>query len=66
MPSVQHELEPGESPDAVEDILLGFSPQEVKTISSGSLQTGHPYISCDEGPGATGFSPAEATSKYIS
>ncbi|KAI3366017.1 hypothetical protein L3Q82_009845, partial [Scortum barcoo] len=36
-------------------------PQEVEAIRPGRLQTSCPHISCDEGPGETGLSPAEAT-----
>ncbi|KAI3373786.1 hypothetical protein L3Q82_022363 [Scortum barcoo] len=61
--SVQPESESGESPYAVEDVLLGSSPQEAEAIRPGRLQTSRPHISCDEGPGETGLSPAEATEK---
>ncbi|KAI3356197.1 hypothetical protein L3Q82_017181, partial [Scortum barcoo] len=40
---------------------LGSGPQEVEAIRPGRLQTSCPHISCDEGPGETGLSPAEAT-----
>ncbi|KAI3359074.1 hypothetical protein L3Q82_002565 [Scortum barcoo] len=36
-------------------------PQEVEAIRPGRLQTSCPHISCDEGPGETSLSPAEAT-----
>ncbi|KAI3359123.1 hypothetical protein L3Q82_002667 [Scortum barcoo] len=36
-------------------------PKEVEAIRPGRLQTSCPHISCDEGPGETGLSPAEAT-----
>ena len=45
----------------MEKVLLGSSPQEVKAIRPSRLQTSHSHISCDEGPGETGLSPAEAT-----
>ncbi|KAI3361608.1 hypothetical protein L3Q82_013746 [Scortum barcoo] len=36
-------------------------PKKSKAIRPGRLQTSRPHISCDEGPGETGLSPAEAT-----
>ncbi|KAI3376819.1 hypothetical protein L3Q82_000394 [Scortum barcoo] len=40
------------------NVLLGSSPQEVEAIRPGRLQTSRPP---HEGPGDTGFSPAETT-----
>ncbi|KAI3368146.1 hypothetical protein L3Q82_007811 [Scortum barcoo] len=36
-------------------------PKKFEAIRPGRLQTRRPHISCDEGPGETGLTPAEAT-----